>query len=89
MTAVGSSLEACWVMLCSNAGALLLGATDRAIGLVKRFAACFRDSRRADLVEHEVRTLLDSGCLAWRWATRTSSTTIGYATIRSWRCVQS
>ncbi len=29
----------------SNAGALLLGATDRAIGLVRRFAACFRDAR--------------------------------------------
>ena len=27
----------------SNAGALLLGATDRAINLVGRFAACFRD----------------------------------------------
>ncbi len=42
----------------SDAGAVLLGATDRAIGLVKRFAACFRDGRRADLVEHEVRTLV-------------------------------
>ena len=30
----------------SDAGALLLGATDRAIGLVDRFAACFRDHRR-------------------------------------------
>jgi hypothetical protein len=26
----------------SDAGALLLGATDRVIGLVTRFAACFR-----------------------------------------------
>jgi hypothetical protein len=42
----------------SDAGAVLLGATDRAIGLVSRFAACFQDSRRADLVEHEVRTLV-------------------------------
>jgi hypothetical protein len=42
----------------SNAGALLLGAADRAIGLVGRFAACFTDSRRAELVEHEVRTLV-------------------------------
>jgi DDE family transposase len=42
----------------SDAGALLLGATDRAIGLVKRFARCFTDSRVPDLIEHEVRTLV-------------------------------
>jgi len=42
----------------SNAGALLLGATDRAVGLVDRFAGCFRDGRQAALVEHEVRTLV-------------------------------
>jgi hypothetical protein len=29
----------------SDAGALLLGATDRAVGLVTRFAACFDDGR--------------------------------------------
>jgi len=27
----------------SDAGAMLLGATDRAIGLMDRFAGCFRD----------------------------------------------
>jgi len=42
----------------SDAGALLLGATDRAIGLIGRFAACFADARRPDLVEHEVATLV-------------------------------
>jgi hypothetical protein len=42
----------------SDAGALLLGATDRAIGLMERFAACFEDSRRQDLIEHEVMTLV-------------------------------
>jgi len=42
----------------SDAGALLLGAADRAIGLVGRFAACFSDRRRPDLIEHEVATLL-------------------------------
>jgi hypothetical protein len=42
----------------SDAGALLLGATDHAIGLVGRFASCFRDTRRADLVEHDVATLV-------------------------------
>jgi hypothetical protein len=42
----------------SDAGALLLGATDRAIGLVDRFASCFSDSRSAVLIEHQVRTLV-------------------------------
>src|SRR3712207_1438276 len=35
----------------SDAGALLLGATDRAIGLGGRFAACFRDARAPERVE--------------------------------------
>jgi hypothetical protein len=42
----------------SDAGALLLSATDRAIGMMERFAACFHDERQADLIEHEVATLV-------------------------------
>jgi len=42
----------------SDAGALLLGATDRAIGMMERFATCFHDERRQDLIEHEVVTLI-------------------------------
>ena len=42
----------------SDAGALLLGAADRAIKLTERFAACFDDTRRQHLIEHEVATLL-------------------------------
>jgi len=42
----------------SDAGALLLGATDRAIRLVGRFAECFIDRRRPELVEHLVATLV-------------------------------
>jgi hypothetical protein len=45
-------------LVTSDAGALLLKTTDRAIGLVGRFAACFHDERRADLIEHEVRTMV-------------------------------
>ena len=45
-------------LVTSDAGALLLGATDRAIDLVDRFADCFRDHRRQDLVEHAVSTLV-------------------------------
>ena len=42
----------------SDAGALLLGATDRAIGLVERFAGCFSDGRSPELIEHAVSTLV-------------------------------
>jgi hypothetical protein len=42
----------------SDAGGLLLGSTDRAIGLIERFAQCFTDHRDPELIEHEVRTLV-------------------------------
>jgi hypothetical protein len=45
-------------LVTSDAGALLLGATDRAINLVERFADCFRDHRRQDLIEHTMATLV-------------------------------
>jgi hypothetical protein len=38
----------------SEAGALLLGATDKQIRLIERFAGCFNDQRAAELVEHTV-----------------------------------
>jgi hypothetical protein len=42
----------------SDAGALLLGATDRAVRVVERFAGCFTDTRVSELVEHSVATLV-------------------------------
>jgi hypothetical protein len=42
----------------SDAGALLLGAADRVIGLTRRLAACFTDARDPALIEHEVETLV-------------------------------
>jgi hypothetical protein len=42
----------------SDAGAMLLGATDRSIGLIARFAGCFTDHRSPDLIEHRVATLV-------------------------------
>src|SRR5579863_3192233 len=44
--------------LTSDAGGLLLGAADKAIGLVERLARCFRDARRPELIEHSVATLV-------------------------------
>jgi hypothetical protein len=42
----------------SDAGGLLLGATDRTIGLVGRFAACFADGRAQAQVEHPIATMV-------------------------------
>jgi hypothetical protein len=45
-------------LVTSDAGGLLLGATDRAIDLVDRFADCFRDYRCQELIEHRLATLV-------------------------------
>jgi Transposase DDE domain group 1 len=42
----------------SDAGALLLGETDKAIGLVERFSACFWDLRDPIYVVHEIKALI-------------------------------
>ena len=42
----------------SDAGALLLGAADKAIGLTERLAECFRDGRSQGQIEHEIATLV-------------------------------
>ena len=42
----------------SDAGGVLLRATDRAVGLVDRFAPCFSDSRSEELIEHTVATMI-------------------------------
>jgi hypothetical protein len=42
----------------SDAGALLLGATDKVLGLTRRLAACFKDSRNPAFTEHTVETLV-------------------------------
>ena len=45
-------------VISSDAGAVLLGATDKAVRLVDRFAACFRDGRNGELIEHTLPTLI-------------------------------
>jgi DDE family transposase len=42
----------------SDAGGLLLGATERTIGLVGRFAACFVDDRAQAQVEHTIEAMV-------------------------------
>jgi hypothetical protein len=51
-------------LVTSDAGALLLGATDRAVDLIGRFAGCFRDRRCRELIEHEVATLVGQRVVA-------------------------
>jgi len=53
----------------SDAGVLLLARTDRAIGMARRFAACFRDGRAAGQVEHAVERMV---------AQRTFGIALGY-----------
>ncbi len=45
-------------LVSSDAGALLLGATDRAICLIERFTGCFQDARDPAYVSHTLRGLL-------------------------------
>jgi Transposase DDE domain group 1 len=45
-------------VITSDAGALLLGATDRAIRLTERFSACFVDRRLPELIEHSVQAMV-------------------------------
>ena len=72
----------------SDAGALLLGEADRAIGLTGRLRAAFSDERDPELVVHELRDAgRRSGCSGSRSATRISTTTTSCATIRCWRAV--
>jgi hypothetical protein len=74
----------------SDAGALLLGATDRAIGLVGRFAACFRDARVPERVEHEIATLVGQRVFgiasvrggSWRVSLGSSTRRSGFARCR-------
>ena len=44
--------------LTSDAGALLLGAADRRVDMVRRLAGCFGDARDQRFVEHSVATLV-------------------------------
>ena len=59
-TVEGRSVEAAFDagLVTSDAGGLLLGATDRTINLMDRFSSCFHDERRAEWIEHEIVTLV-------------------------------
>ena len=75
-------------VITSDAGALLLGATDRAIDLVERFAACFQDARDPDLIEHTLATLIGQRIFGIALGYEDLTTTTSFGTIRCWRCWQ-
>ena len=45
-------------VLSSDGGTLLLGETEKRIGMFDRLAACFTDRRNPDLIEHSVRSMV-------------------------------
>jgi hypothetical protein len=53
----------------SDAGALLLGGVDEAIGLIDRLAGCFADYRKPELIEHTVRTMIGERVFGMAWDT--------------------
>ena len=69
-------------LVTSDAGGLLLGATDRAIRMMDRVALCFHDERRPQYIEHEVATLVRQRVSGSRSATRISTTTMNCGTTR-------
>jgi Transposase DDE domain group 1 len=70
----------------SDAGALLLGAADRAVGLIDRFAACFHDERCQELVEHQVATLIGQRVFGIALGYEDLNDHDDLRTIRSWPC---
>jgi hypothetical protein len=58
-------------MMTSEAGAMLLGATDGQIRLIERFAGCFTDHRAAIWSSTRCRVWWVSGCSGLHWVTRT------------------
>jgi hypothetical protein len=54
----------------SDAGGLLLREVEKRTGIIQQFAACFRDHRQAERIEHGVEELVASGYTGWRWGMR-------------------
>ena len=70
-------------LVSSDAGALLLGATDRAIGLIDQVCGVLSTTSGARLDSStRLRRWSVSGCSGSRWVTRISTTTTNCATIR-------
>ena len=69
----------------SDAGAVLLGAADRVIGLTRRLAGCFTDARNPAFIEHEVETLVMQRVVGIALGYEDLIDMTNCATIRCWR----
>jgi len=63
-------------LITSDAGALLLGATNKAIRVVERLASCFSDTRDAGQIEHTVATLVGQRVFGLALTSRAISITV-------------
>ena len=56
--------------LTSDAGVLLLGEVEKRRGILRQFAACFRDQRNPAFVEHSLEELIRQRVLGARFVLR-------------------
>jgi len=69
----------------SDAGGLLLREADRRLNLLPRFAACFKDGRDPQRIEHTVGQMTAQLVYGRRWVTKIFMIMNNYGTIRCWR----
>ena len=69
----------------SDAGGLLLAATDRVIDLMGRLSVCFHDVRKQELIEDEVVTLISQRVFGIALGYEDLNDMIDCAKVRSWR----
>ena len=70
----------------SDGGAMLLRQTEQRTGVVRQFAACFRDHRQPEQVEHSVRELVSQRVYGLALGYEASTITISCARTRCWLC---
>ena len=70
----------------TEGGGLLLREVEKRIGIVRQFAACFRDYRDPDLIEHTVEELVAQRSMAWPSVTKISMITRSCGRTLCWRC---
>src|SRR6516162_1263333 len=69
----------------AEGGGLLLREVEKRIGIVRQFAACFRDYRNPDLIEHTVEGWR-SGSMVWPLVMKISTITRSCGRTLCWRC---
>ena len=73
-------------LVSSDAGALLLGETDKAIGLIDRFTACFGDHRSPLFIVHALKALIAQRVFGLALGYEDLNDHDDFAAIRFWAC---